>query len=104
MGMIEVLSGCLSAGNFGADAECIRDGKFLGPSHFVLAIDPVKFGGVDGDFAKAMQKYVSDIKAPAPDGIRYPGEQGVAAQKDRLANGIPIDAALEKELQTLAAE
>ena len=38
--MIEVLSGCLSSGNFGASAEGIADGKFLGPSHFVLAIGP----------------------------------------------------------------
>ena len=70
----------------------------------MLAIDPAKFGGIGSEFVKGMKKYVSDIKAPSPDTIRYAGENAAATAVDRLDNGIPIDAALEKELQTLAAE
>ena len=43
--MIEVLAGCLSSGNFGASAEGIADGKFLGPSHYVLAMVPLPWCG-----------------------------------------------------------
>jgi len=102
--MIEVLSGCLSAGNFGADAECVKDGKFQGPSHFVLAINPSKFGGADGDFVEGMKKYVDDIKAPSPGEIRYSGENGAATHAERSVKGIPVAEALEKDLQSLAAQ
>lgn len=70
----------------------------------MLAIDPLKFGGVDGEFVKGMQKYVTDIKAPSPETMRYPGEQAAATGVERATNGIPIDAALEKELHAIAAE
>jgi len=107
--MIEVLSGCLSFGNFGARAECIDGGKFLGPSHFVIAIDPAKFnaggeGSSGTDFAEGMRRYVADIKAPDPDGIKYAGERAQAVSADRTANGIPIAADLEADLRAFAAE
>lgn len=46
--MVEMLSGLLSFGHFGSETEVVRDGpegrKLQGPSHFVMAIDPSKFG------------------------------------------------------------
>ena len=101
--MIEVLAGCLSSGNFGASAEGIADGKFLGPSHFVLAIDPSKFGTDAGAFAEGMRRYVADVKAPAPDSIQYAGERAARVSADRAAHGVPVPAELEAELRRLAA-
>ena len=107
--MIEVLSGCLSFGNFGAKAESIDAGKFLGPSHFVIAIDPAKFnaggeGSSGTDFAEGMKRYVADVKAPDPEAIKYAGERAHAVAADRAANGIPIAAELEADLRAFAAE
>ena len=89
-----------------ATADGIRVGDSLDA---VIAIDPAKFnaggeGSSGTDFAEGMRRYVADIKAPDPDGIKYAGERAQAVSADRTANGIPIAADLEADLRAFAAE
>jgi len=101
--MIEVLSGVLSNGNFGANAESVTaDGKRIqGPSHFVIAIDPSKFGCSSDEFAQNMKSYLTDVKAPASE-IRYAGESAAAAKEERGVHGVPLTAATKAEIEALA--
>merc|ERR1711907_599932 len=70
--MIETLSAVLSNGNFGSNAETVNnDGQLQGPSHFVLAIDPEKFGSRAEEFSSNMAQYVADIKATST-AVKYP--------------------------------
>lgn len=89
--MIEVLSGVLSGGNFGARTEVMSDGEFLGPSHFVLALNPQMFG-LD-DIEARMATYCEDIRQ-GQDDIRLPGENAEAIDATRRAEGIPMEASL----------
>eukprot|EP00656_Telonema_subtile_P019336 TRINITY_DN20602_c0_g1_i3.p1 TRINITY_DN20602_c0_g1~~TRINITY_DN20602_c0_g1_i3.p1 ORF type:complete len:191 (+),score=44.87 TRINITY_DN20602_c0_g1_i3:142-714(+) len=100
--MIEVLSGVLSNGHFGSDAETMGPGnKLQGPSHFVLAIDPSKFGCDSSVFASNMKKYLSDVKAPSSE-IRYAGERAASKREHRSVDGIPLTDAVRAEIETLA--
>lgn len=95
---IEVLSGILSDGNFGSRTEIMKDGKFLGPSHFVLAINPALILGSIEKFQGLMQKYIRDIRNDKP-GIRLPGDRGDKVETERRNNGIPLSRNLLDELK-----
>ena len=100
--MIEVLSGVLSNGNFGANSETVGPGGELqGPSHFVLAVDPASFGVSPDEFASNMKKYTSDVKAPTTVDT-YPGERSDRIKRDRALNGIALNESLVRELNGLA--
>ncbi|MBB3950737.1 Ldh family oxidoreductase [Aureimonas jatrophae] len=65
-----------------------------GMGHFVLALDPDRFGGRDA-FAAGIGAYLAMLRAsPAADGsapVLAPGDREWAVEAERLANGIPLD-------------
>eukprot|EP00929_Paragymnodinium_shiwhaense_P058684 TRINITY_DN29406_c0_g1_i1.p1 TRINITY_DN29406_c0_g1~~TRINITY_DN29406_c0_g1_i1.p1 ORF type:complete len:351 (-),score=40.55 TRINITY_DN29406_c0_g1_i1:93-1145(-) len=97
--MVECLSGLLSFGNHGAGTEVMRDGALQGPSHFVLAIDPSKFG-TEGQYQAHMKAYLEELKASSPD-IAYAGERAAATTAKREMEGVPVSAELRAEVTAL---
>ncbi|WAJ27430.1 Ldh family oxidoreductase [Antarcticirhabdus aurantiaca] len=65
-----------------------------GMGHFVLAIDPARFGGT-AVFEAGMRAYLDALRAsPAAEGagpILAPGDREWAVEAERRANGVPID-------------
>jgi len=98
--MVEMLSGLLSFGNYGQQTEVMKDGKLKGPSHFVMAIDPSKFGN-EGEYAEHMKGYLADLKASHPD-ISYAGERAGSIMEERKKNGILVSVELQAEIDALA--
>jgi len=99
--MVETLSGLLSFGNFGAGTEVKKEGRLCGPSHFVMAIDPAKFGE-PGRCEINMKEYLAELKASHAD-IVYAGERASETQARREAEGVPVSAELKAEINELAA-
>ena len=99
--MIDILSGLLSGGFSGADTESLnKDGLFLGPSHFVLAIDPKKLGL--GFFEAEMQTYIEGIRKGGE--VRLPGDSSNEKRLKRLSTGIPIQGSLHLKIQAWSEE
>ena len=76
--------------------------KESGVSQFFLAIDPTHLAA-DADTLNATAEAVlADLHAAAPidpaHPVRYPGEQTLATRLDNLANGVPVDEDLWKQL------
>ena len=88
--MVEVLAGVLGGGFFGAETETMKDGTFLGPSHFVLAVAPENLIG--DALAARMRRYAEDIKGGAD--VRLPGDAAGAIELERSRDGILVEAAL----------
>ncbi|WP_019997615.1 Ldh family oxidoreductase [Aureimonas ureilytica] len=65
-----------------------------GMGHFVLAVDPERFGG-RAVFEAGMSAYLAALRAsPAVEGagpVMAPGDREWAVERERLAQGIPID-------------
>jgi len=99
--MIEVFSALLSDGHAGEDTEVMRDGTFLGPSHFVMAFAPGAFGV--GDFAERMTSYYDGIRRE-DDRVRLPGDSAFEIRQERNAHGIPVDESLAERIDTLCRE
>lgn len=99
--LVEVLAGLLSRGNVGMACETIADGRFQGPSHFVMALDPERVGV--GDIASDMAAYLRDIRQGAGE-VRLPGDNAEATMRARTDNGIPVSASDMDELAAAAAE
>jgi delta1-piperideine-2-carboxylate reductase len=99
--IIEILSGLLSGGHSGADTESFdKDGLFLGPSHFVLAIAPQKFGLVK--FEENIQRYIEGIRRG--EDIRLPGDRAEKEMACRRSLGIPIQDPVVNEIESWATE
>lgn len=97
--MIEVLSGLLSGGNFGTKTEVMEGERFRGPSHFVLAIDPQRFGVPD--LPGRMAEYAAGIRQDRAT-IRLPGDAAGEVEKARRECGIPFPEALREEFIQLS--
>jgi LDH2 family malate/lactate/ureidoglycolate dehydrogenase len=103
--MVEMLSGLLSFGHFGTETEVVRDSpeggrKLQGPSHFVMAIDPSKFG-TETDYSAHMKSYLAELKASHEE-IAYAGERANAIKVERQRDGIPIPDEVRAEVDALA--
>ena len=94
--MIEVFSGLLSSGNFGAKTETFdEDERFLGPSHFALAVDPQVFGATS--FLHDMRTYVEQMRR-GNDDMRIPGDRSAEAVERRTREGIPLSGELAEAI------
>lgn len=97
--MIEVLSGLLSGGHVGAQTETTRDGAFLGPSHFVMALDPAAFGGAS--FGEDAAAYFAGLRR-GDASVRLPGDRLRRAAFERDRDGIPLGEDLASDLEARA--
>jgi LDH2 family malate/lactate/ureidoglycolate dehydrogenase len=65
-----------------------------GMGHFMLALDPERFGG-RAAFARGMSAYLAMLRSsPSAEGaapVLAPGDREWAVETQRLANGIPLD-------------
>ena len=97
--IIEFFSALLARGNYGAETETLdQTGKFLGASHFVLALNPTLFQAVN--FKKQAKNYVESMRR-GDASVRIPGDRAARAFAERTTSGIPLDRELETRLQTL---
>lgn len=102
--MVEALTGVLAQGMLSPEM-CGAHGDHT--SHFFMAFDPAMFGD-PADIRARMSGYLQALrdseKAPGYARIYTPGEKAHEAQKDRLKNGIPVEANTLAELRRIAAE
>lgn len=102
--MVEALTGVLAQGMLSPEM-CGAHGDHT--SHFFMAFDPAMFGD-PADIRARMSGYLQALreseKAPGYARIYTPGEKAHEAQKDRLQNGIPVEANTLAELRRIAAE
>jgi LDH2 family malate/lactate/ureidoglycolate dehydrogenase len=107
--MVEVLSGVLSGGLFGADVPPMKDfGKEpLITSAFYLAINVEHFMPL-AEFRARVDRLIGQIKASAPaPGVAevfVAGEIEARRKTQRLRDGIPLSDVVYRELEGLAAE
>jgi L-2-hydroxycarboxylate dehydrogenase (NAD+) len=108
--VVEILSAALSQGAFlkmlgGKDEEGKDVPIPLG--HFFMAIDIACFADLDafkkttGDILRALR---ASIRAPGRERIYTCGEKEYLAWREREDKGVPVDAALQKELLTMRDE
>jgi LDH2 family malate/lactate/ureidoglycolate dehydrogenase len=106
---IGLLAGTLNGAAFGRDViEFTRDtGTPTNTGQFVAAIDIAAFCD-PRDFADAAAVAFAEMRASAPlpghDPVRVPGDGRGARRARNLAEGIPLHAALRRELDAIAGE
>lgn len=98
--MIEVLAGIMSGGHFGSETETRKGDIFLGPSHFVVALDPNSTLGLGNTVATSLTRLIDDVTGRDP-AVRIPGLQAARCEREREMGGIPLEAALSAEIQCL---
>ncbi len=105
--MVEILGGVLSGGLFGSDAPNLKNfGKDpLVSSGAYIAVDISRFMPLK-EFGERVDRLVAQVRAseraPGVERIYVPGEPEFLCKKERLAHGIPLSAAVRRELETLA--
>lgn len=99
--MLDVLTGVLSGGRFGAGLG------LPGSSQFFMMLDVGRFRPVD-DFLDAMDELIDQLHACPPaegsEGVYVPGEIEWALQSKRLREGIPLERSVVDGLDRLATE
>ena len=97
--IVDILSGALTGAGC-SQGEEVRVGNGL----FVLVINVASFREFPG-FSAEIERFIGYLKsakrAAGVDAIRMPGERGWEEQRKREREGIPIDAATWKQIQTL---
>ena len=107
--IIGLLAGTLNRAAMGRDVVDFNadDTTPTNTGHAIVAISLEAFGGV-AEFKRSVDGLVRDLRAskrlPGVERVWLPGEQSHAKRVDRLANGVPIPAALQASLDQLAAE
>ena len=107
--MIGLLAGTLNGAAMGKDVVDFNadDTTPTNTGHAIVAINVEAFQPI-AEFKHAVDTLVRDLRdsraLPGVERIRLPGEGSHAARADRLANGIPIPAALRAALDRLSAE
>jgi ureidoglycolate dehydrogenase (NAD+) len=69
--------------------------------HLLIALDPGRFAG-GGTLEATVDAVVRDLKTQGD--ILFPGEPELLEEKQRLAHGIPIDAAALKDMREWSAK
>jgi LDH2 family malate/lactate/ureidoglycolate dehydrogenase len=108
--LVDVLSAALAGGPIGRELDGSGE-QSARVSLFVLAIDPESFGG-SAAFADAVDRLARQVRETTPldpaRPVRLPGDRGVAEERRRRADGIPIDRVLwdrmEAELRELGVD
>ncbi len=100
--MVEILGAALTGSAFGWEASSFldADGKAPNVGHVFIAIDPQRVSG--GHFAARMRA-LADAMARDP-AVRLPGARRLAAREHARRDGIAIDPALQREIETLARQ
>jgi LDH2 family malate/lactate/ureidoglycolate dehydrogenase len=107
--VVEVLSGVLSGGLFGADVPAMKTfgQEPLVTSAFYLAIDPGQFMPLP-EFRARVTRLVEMVKASdrarGVEEVYIAGEIEFRRKAERLRNGIPISRVVHDELRGLAAD
>jgi uncharacterized oxidoreductase len=94
--LCDILAGALTG------APCSHpDIKRVANAMFTLILDPAQFGEPDAFYAE-VKRYIDYLKAsalrPGFSEVLYPGEPEARMQRERMANGIPIDAMTWNEI------
>jgi LDH2 family malate/lactate/ureidoglycolate dehydrogenase len=106
---IGILAGVLNGAAFGSGVvDFTKDTtSATNTGQFVAAIDIAAFGD-PAEFAAAASAAFAEMRASEPlpghDPVRVPGDGRGALRARNLAEGIPVHAALKRELDTIAAE
>lgn len=104
--VVEILSAALQGGAFLKALSGISDGKKVpyGLGHFFIAIDVEAFTSLD-EFKKATGDILRELraskKAPGVERIYTAGEKEYLAFVERTVTGVPINEALEKDVEAL---
>lgn len=101
--LVEALSSILTFATFGNGTN--MTGGSHNTSHFILLLDPVKFGDLD-TYKRGIDEYVENIKrtplAPGFEEIIIPGELETRAIKRRTEHGRELDGAVADSLAEVA--
>ena len=90
---IEILSAVIGGGNFLKNTEIIKNNKFYGPSHFIIAIDPNK---INKNSKSNIEKYLKELSKNYK--LRIPGLNSLKIEKKRTKFGIPLTKEIKKFL------
>jgi L-2-hydroxycarboxylate dehydrogenase (NAD+) len=109
--VIGLLAATLSGAQMGVDVEGLGDEVYqrtpVNNGHFIVVVDPARFGDADA-FRRSVDKVERTMRAAAPmpgvDSVRVPGDGRAASIREHNANGVPVHAALLKNLDTLAGD
>ena len=102
--MVEVLSSMLCDASVGGhDIETWERGKYLNVGHFMLALDPARFGGgFDGRMDRLIDMLHDTPSVDPAQPVLVPGDPEHAQVPERQANGIPVVPKLFDELCEVA--
>ncbi len=108
--VVEILSAALQAGSFlkalsGTDPDGHRIPYPLG--HFFLAIDPDAFMGRDRfreTTGNILRQLRAARRAPGAERIYTAGEKEYLAMQERERTGVPLNAALQRDVETMCRE
>ncbi|MDV7143452.1 Ldh family oxidoreductase [Tropicimonas sp. TH_r6] len=106
---IGLMAGVLNGAAFGSDVvDFTKDTtSSTNTGQFVMALDPAAFGMGDG-FAEAAARVFDEMRAsdplPGHDPVRLPGDGKTAAAEARRSGGVPLNPALRRDLNALAAD
>ena len=109
--VVGLLAATLSGGQMGVDVEGMGDDEYqrtpVNNGHFMIVVDPARFGDAL-DFGRRVDDVAATMRGATPmpgiDSVRVPGDGRAANIADYTANGVPIHAALLKNLDTIAGE
>lgn len=101
--MIDLLCGAMNGMTFGRHIngmyEDLEHPRKIG--HLLIALDPGRFAG-GGTLEATVDAVVRDLKTQGD--ILFPGEPELLEEKQRLAQGIPIDAEALKDMREWSAK
>ena len=103
-----LLAGTLNGAAFGRDViDYNQDATSVtNTGQFIVAIDLASFGDparIKAEVARIGDEITGSARRPGVDAIRIPGERALAVRDRRLAEGIPVPAALAQKLDGIAA-
>lgn len=99
--MMEILSAALCGASVGGDAGSVGEPGTSGCGHFVMALDPARFGAAD--FEGSLTAWLARMRDLTPD-LRIPGEAGEILRTERLEHGIPVPEAVAVRFDELARQ
>lgn len=94
--LIEVLSAVIGGGNFLKNAEIVKNRRFYGPSHFIIAIDPNK---INKNAKLNIEKYIKELSQNKK--LRIPGIKSLEIEKKRRKFGIYLNKEIRNFLKPL---
>jgi 3-dehydro-L-gulonate 2-dehydrogenase len=100
--MLDLIAATLAGGKATHEIEAGPE-RETGLSQIFIALDPSRVDGASAAASQIAERVIQDLQSSfSPEEVRYPGQETLRVRKENLAQGVPVEPDIWRELKQMS--